>query len=85
MLPAQTDPFLILILFSLKNYNASWAWWPTPVIPVLARQRQKDCEFRASLGYIVTLSLKKPRARNVAQWWTMYLRAQALNSTPSTS
>lgn len=31
----------------------SWAWWYIPVSPVLGKQRQKDQEFKTSLGYIV--------------------------------
>jgi hypothetical protein len=30
-----------------------WAWWCVPVIPVLRRQRLKDYELEASLGYAV--------------------------------
>jgi hypothetical protein len=26
----------------LKRYNESWAWWRTPLIPALGRQRQAD-------------------------------------------
>jgi hypothetical protein len=28
-------------------------WMPTPVISALRRLRQEDCEFEASLGYLV--------------------------------
>jgi hypothetical protein len=40
------------------------------VIVILAfrRLRQGDCEFKASLGYIVRSCLKEPRAGDVAQW-----------------
>jgi hypothetical protein len=38
---------------SLERSEASWVWWYTPVIPVLGRLRQDDCEFKASLSYIV--------------------------------
>jgi len=32
----------------------SWAWWFSPLIPVLRRQRQADlCEFETSQKYIV--------------------------------
>jgi hypothetical protein len=30
-----------------------------PVIPTLGRQRQEDCEFKGSLGHIVSCCLKK--------------------------
>ena len=35
-----------------KEEKASWAWWRTPLIPVVWRQRQVD-EFEAGLFYIV--------------------------------
>jgi hypothetical protein len=34
------------------------SWWLTAAVPALRRQ---DCEFRASLGYIVRLCLKRGR------------------------
>jgi hypothetical protein len=37
----------------------SWAWWCMPVIPALGRLKWDDWEFKASLGYIVRLCLKK--------------------------
>jgi hypothetical protein len=37
----------------------SRAWWYTPLIPVLRRQKQEDHEFKISLGYLVRPSLKK--------------------------
>jgi hypothetical protein len=39
-------------LFS-KIKCLSWAWWHTPLILALGRLRQKDNEFKASLGCIV--------------------------------
>jgi hypothetical protein len=37
---------------AIKIANVCW-WWYLAVIPALGRLRQKDCEFKASLGYIV--------------------------------
>jgi hypothetical protein len=34
-------------------------WWCTPVIPAFGRLRQEDHEFKASLGHIARLCLKK--------------------------
>jgi hypothetical protein len=35
------------LFFDFKNVDNSWAWWFTPIIPVLGRLRQKDCKFEA--------------------------------------
>jgi hypothetical protein len=43
---------------SLKIHS-HWAWWCLPVISALGRLRQEDCEFKASLSYIVRTCLKK--------------------------
>jgi hypothetical protein len=51
------------IFSSLKVDISSWAWWCTPVFPVLGRLRQEDCEFQASLGYTERLSLKKKKKK----------------------
>jgi hypothetical protein len=34
-----------------------------PIILVLGRLREEDCEFKASLGYIARPSLKKPNQK----------------------
>jgi hypothetical protein len=36
-----------------------WAWWPMPIIPVLERLKQEDCEFKGSLGYMMSPCLEK--------------------------
>jgi hypothetical protein len=38
------------------NVSYSWAWWSTPIIPLLGKLRQEDHRFEASLSYIVRLS-----------------------------
>jgi hypothetical protein len=39
-------------ILSNKNEVRCEAWWCIPVIPALRKLRQKDCEFKARLGYI---------------------------------
>jgi hypothetical protein len=41
-----------------------WAWWCTPVIPVLRELRQEDLELGASLGYIERPVSKNKKFRN---------------------
>ncbi|XP_021110107.1 ras GTPase-activating protein 4B isoform X3 [Heterocephalus glaber] len=41
------------ICSSLLESSLCLAWWCLPVIPALGRLRQEDCQFKASLGYIV--------------------------------
>jgi hypothetical protein len=49
---------------SLK-LKESWAKWCTPVILVLKRLKEEDCERKASLGYIGRPCLgKKKKRRN---------------------
>jgi hypothetical protein len=38
-------------------------WWYTPVIPVLGRLGQEDCQSKANLGYIASPCLKNKSSR----------------------
>ena len=54
-----------------QDTHVCQAWWHTPVIPVLGRWKQKDWEFKAILGYIVSMrpawDLWKPVSQNQNQ------------------
>jgi hypothetical protein len=44
----------------IQNYKlVYWAWLYMPVILPLRKLRQEDCEFQASLGYIMRPCVKK--------------------------
>jgi hypothetical protein len=55
----------------LRTAESSWAWWGTPLIPALGKQRQADfyvrgqpglqSEFQDSQGYTEKPCLKKPK------------------------
>jgi hypothetical protein len=45
-----------------RKEGKSEVWWHMPEIPVLGRLRQRT-EFKASLGYIVSLCLKKTKRK----------------------
>jgi hypothetical protein len=59
----------------LKKWLGCWAWWCTPLIPALRRQRQVDfrvrgqpglkSEFQESQGYTVKPCLEKPENQAV--------------------
>lgn len=44
--------------------NSKWAWWHTVVILGFRKLRWKDSEFKASWGYVVGPSVKKPKQVN---------------------
>ena len=48
----------------MKRTVLNWAWWRTPLIPALGRQRQVDSEFEASLVYKVSSRTAKAIQRN---------------------
>lgn len=39
-------------LGTMPQSHINWQCWYTPILPALAKQRQKDQEFKASLGYM---------------------------------
>jgi hypothetical protein len=45
----------------------SWMWCHMPVIPAVGRLKQENCEFEASLGYVVRPYLKN-KHKNYAGW-----------------
>jgi hypothetical protein len=45
-------------------HDFSWAWWYTPLIPALGRQRQVVSEFKASLVYKVSSRTARAIQRN---------------------
>jgi hypothetical protein len=47
----------------LSRILISLAWWCTPVIPALKRQREDGFEFKTSLGYIVRFCLKNKQTK----------------------
>jgi hypothetical protein len=42
------------VVFLAQIYFSNEVWWYMLVIPAFVRWRQEDCEFKASLNYIVT-------------------------------
>jgi hypothetical protein len=42
-----------------KEENKSQVWWGMPITSAAGRLRQEDCKFKATLGYVETLSQKK--------------------------
>jgi hypothetical protein len=59
---SEFDPRCSPFIKGNKNgHGLSWAWRFMPVIPALGRWRQKDCEFKTSLCYIVRPSLKQQK------------------------
>jgi hypothetical protein len=46
-----------LWLFSVTKTNIASTWWCLPIILALRSQGQENQEFKASLGYIVSLRL----------------------------
>jgi hypothetical protein len=45
----------VVVIVTTFNYDIKNIWWYMLIIPTLRRLRQEDCEFKASLGYLVSL------------------------------
>lgn len=69
--PSPSTPFFSPV-FSLfvkchtQELDPSWVWLSTTVINMLRKLRQEDCEFEASLGYIVHLRSSPSKTQNKA-------------------
>jgi hypothetical protein len=50
-----------------KALRTNQAWWCTPIIPALGRQRQEDHKFKASLNYIVSWGQPQPHGETLSQ------------------
>jgi hypothetical protein len=53
-----------VLLALLSKVGCGQAWWLTPLIPALGRQRQADSEFKASLVYRLSSRIAKDIQRN---------------------
>jgi hypothetical protein len=88
-----TDPCLFIFIRDALKRWLSWAWWRTPLIPALGRQRQADfwvrgqpglqSEFQDSQSYTEKPCLEIPKKKKKKDWnlWICCVTVKSYMST----